>query len=288
MPPTLPRPRPWFLPSFHGDIRLEAAGDEATVIIAARLSNAERAALASLRTWAVAQDLHRARGGAEASRLLFPPVTEETGRGETEARIVIATPLARVQAVLARTLKPTRVLVGVVHFADGTLEETFRSEPAPAGPASEAYREAPPLPAAPTPKTKPKGKKKEPDAGATVAAPVIGCPPPNFSPADERANRVLEHFLTPDQYADWRRDQRFVQIGHDTGHRFLLTSRLNRDALRRAGGRSLFDLDTNVPYCTHDWDVPAAEELLSLRIFLALPGGEAYLRTIPADPYLGH
>ncbi len=262
-----------------------------------KLSRLERAALATLRTWAVMQDLHRARGQQKASRLLFPEVTDDLGATEAETRIVLTAPLPEVQKILARTLKPSRVLVGVVHFTDGTLEEVARSEPPPTplatAPetehASRAYRETPPVPSPAVPlesKTK-KTKPKTPDAGATVAAPVIGCPPPNFPAREERANRVLERFLTPAQYADWRRDQCFVQAAHDTGHRYLLTSRLNRTALARVGGRSLFDLDENTPYCTHDWDVPAAEELLALRVFLALPGGEGYLRTVPADPYLG-
>ena len=268
-------------------------GDEATRLTLTRLSRLERAALAGLRTWAVAQDLHRARGGGRASRLLFPEVTDDLGATETETHIMLAAPLDAIQKVLARLLKPTRVLVGVVHYTDGTLAEVSRSEPVPTpsvdggaiGPASGAYREVPPPAAPATPKKK--ETAKIPDAGATVAAPTIGCPPPNFPAREERANRVLERFLTPAQYADWRRDQRFVQTAHDTGHKYLLTSRLHRDALSRVGGRSLFDLDTQTPFCTHDWDVPAAEELLALRVFLALPGGEAYLRAVPADPYLG-
>jgi hypothetical protein len=60
----------------------------------------------------------------------------------------------------------------------------------------------------------------------------------------------------------------------------MLTSRTNPPELKMFGGRTLFDLDENQPYCTHDWDVPSGEELLALLLFLSL-GRESYLRSIP-------
>jgi hypothetical protein len=36
-----------------------------------------------------------------------------------------------------------------------------------------------------------------------------------------------------------------------------------------------------LPLCVHDWQVPAAEELLSLFVHLQLPGCETYVRAIP-------
>ena len=79
---------------------------------------------------------------------------------------------------------------------------------------------------------------------------------------------------------DFERHQRFVVIGADTGHRYMLTSRHARDELAHYH-RTLFDLDEHIPLCVHDWQVPAAEELLSLCIHLQLPGCETYVRSIP-------
>jgi hypothetical protein len=114
-----------------------------------------------------------------------------------------------------------------------------------------------------------------------VAQPTRGCPAPDFSQADIRAAIVLEHFLTQQQREDFRTYNRFITTGADTGHRYMLTSRLRKDQLRKYGNRTLFDLDEDRAYCVHDWLIPAAEELLALHIFVGLPGREAYLRAIP-------
>jgi len=47
--------------------------------------------------------------------------------------------------------------------------------------------------------------------------------------------------------------------------------------------RSLFDVDEHMAYCVHDWEVPAAEEMLALHAFLSVPGLESYLRAIPHE-----
>jgi hypothetical protein len=109
-----------------------------------------------------------------------------------------------------------------------------------------------------------------------------------------------------------------VSIGHETGHRYLVTSRNARGRLAKTDGRSLYDLDeprwsarilrrldavgalvdvapdANIhharvdvrscagrAFCVHDWTVPASEEMLALHLFLTMPGREHYLRDIP-------
>jgi hypothetical protein len=123
--------------------------------------------------------------------------------------------------------------------------------------------------------------KAEPKAAATVAAPVRGCPAPDFEAAELRANRVLEVFLTPEQIEDFRTTNSFLTLGADTGHRYLISSRHSPRALRRGLGRSLFDVEEQRAYCVHDWEVPAAEEMLALHLFVMLPGRERYVRHIP-------
>jgi hypothetical protein len=51
-------------------------------------------------------------------------------------------------------------------------------------------------------------------------------------------------------------------------------------ALRRT---VLYDVDDSRSVCTHDWDIPAAEEMLALHIYLQIPGGERFLRSFPGD-----
>lgn len=180
---------------------------------------------------------------------------------------MLSVKLATVRDFLARQLKPNRKLVNAVRFKDGSLSETSFVE---------SDKELPDEPVPPVPQT-------QPIAGATVAQPTIGCPAPDFSPAEVRAKQVLHHFLSDQQLADFTKYDRFVATGADTGHRYMLTSRTNPPELKMFGGRTLFDLDENWPYCTHDWDVPSGEELLALLLFLSLPGRESYLRSIPEE-----
>ena len=59
----------------------------------------------------------------------------------------------------------------------------------------------------------------------------------------------------------------------------MLTSRqASPERLAKVGGRSVFDATAGHPVCVHDWVVPAAEELLELKLFLELPGREMYAR----------
>jgi hypothetical protein len=192
--------------------------------------------------------------------------------------IVLRASVEDVQAVLSKALKPGRDVVTVVHFVGGSLEEkldpSYRESARPA----EAKEEPEDPPKKEEEPAVTKTPEKKADAIATVAAPQQGCPLPAFERAEIRATRVLEAFLTPEQIEDFRTRQQFVVLGADTGHRYMLTSRHADRALARAGGRSVFDLDEETPYCVHDWTVPAAEELLSLACFLGLPGRESYVR----------
>jgi hypothetical protein len=115
----------------------------------------------------------------------------------------------------------------------------------------------------------------------TVKKPKLGCPIPSFDQVRLRATRVLRAFLDPEQIDDFERHQRFVTRGADTGHLYMLTSRNAPDEYKNRGSRCVFDLDTNTPYCVHDYDVPAEEELLALHCLLSLPGYENWARAMP-------
>jgi hypothetical protein len=176
-----------------------------------------------------------------------------------------------VAALIAKALKPGKKLVSAVRFVDGRIEEvhegTFVDAKRP------VYESRPNTPA-PTP---------EPVRATTVAAPTRGCPAPDFAPATLRARDVLMSFLTEAQRDDFLRHNRFITFGATTGHRYMVTSRYAPEQLVRYGGRSLYDLDDGYPVCTHDWDVPAEEEMHALNLLVQLPGYESWIRTLPDE-----
>jgi len=283
----------WFLPTFYGDIQLNARG-EATTLVYEKLSPSEREAMLELRVRATSGTWGRKPWASISSF----PIPDEQGSGEIE----LDAPIEDVQKFLSKQLKPGRVLVSAVRFSGGAVVEKTDATLAPYRKGGDTT-EPPSTPA-------PKVVEPKPAVAATVAAPVQGCPAPDFDNADTRATRVLEAFLLDDQLEDFRRYGQFMSLGHETGHRYLVTSRQARRALERTGGRSLFDLDEpsygngnpiivddmhghrrivgteegnryGRAFCVHDWTVPAAEEMLALHLFLTMPGRESYLRHIP-------
>lgn len=243
----------WYIPTFHGDIKLEARGEEETLVHAWALTDRETAAMESLRSRATKKGLLQRRWAEPEA---FPPVQESIVRTDAGMRVVLSAPINKVQAFLSKALKPDKQLLSVVRFSGGKMEEV--RSPDERGPDPKAAAVA-----------------------ATVARPERGCPVPEFVKAEIRATRVLEAFLNEDQLRDFRNHNRFVSVGQDTGHKYMIISRLAQD--NRYGNRSLFDLDRNLPVCVHDYDVPAAEEMLALHAFLSLPGWETWMLEHPHD-----
>lgn len=227
-----------FIPSFYGDIRLTPEGKTA-LIEWWKLAPGEKTALRALAK--TAQDKTWLGGYA-----IKPD--EENGKVSLDA------PLAKVKKILVKALKPGREIVSAVSFTNGKIEETTSAllakieEPAP-----------------------------KPKAGVDVAKPKQGCPEPDFAKAELRAREVLTTFLDEEQLADFERYNRFVTIGALTGHRYMVTSRHARDSLAHYR-RQVYDLDEKRPFCIHDYDVPAAEEMLAIHILLSLPQHENYVR----------
>lgn len=242
----------WFIPSFYGDIRLTRKGDKETLVTVERATPSEQKALIELWKRAVKKKWLRE----------VPPAEGDT---------ILKGPLDDVATLLAKLLKPNRKLVSVVKFSNGEVEELCSSS---SGTNGHPYREPGETKGAPPEVVE---KPKVPEKAATVAAPVRGCPAPDFVRAELKARQVLEHFLDPDQMEDFRRYNRFITVGGTTGHRYMVTSRHNKAALEKYT-RTLFDLDEGVPYCVHDWSVPAAEEMLAIHLLLKLPGYEGELR----------
>jgi hypothetical protein len=221
----------------------------------------EERALAALRAMAMKEDWAKAQD--------FMPLENAAYRSSAGLTVVLAASIEAVQDVLAKAMKPARSLLSAVVFEGGRVEEIH----ADAAENTEKDVKA----------EKGEGAKKEdvPKAAATVAAPTIGCPVPAFSEAEIRATRVLEAFLSPDQLADYRQHGAFVTRGATTGHRYRVTHRNVHRSMTMVSFRSLWDLDEDRALCVHDWSVPAPEEMLALHLCVALPGKEAYVRSLP-------
>lgn len=265
----------WYLPSLYGDIRLESTTEGSTKVTIHGLSPQEKVAMRALLTRAV-------RSTPFSPAWATPDMLEGFKLDRTtEQSLTLRATISQVQKVLSKPLKPNRKQVSIVRFSDGKIEEITESNIGLIE--SEATDTKPPkADVISEPEVEKSGKREKPTpkVATTVAQPVIGCPAPDFEAAEVRATRVLSAFLDPQQAADFARYQRFVAVGADTGHRYMLTSRNARSALQTYN-RSLFDLDENVPLCVHDWEVPAAEELLGLFVHLRVPGLETYVRAIP-------
>jgi len=222
----------WYLPTFYGDIRLKRQADMETLVTWEKLTATERTALETL--------LAKAHAKKWADKLVSP---------DDDAKLVLRAPLATVQKILVKALKPGREIIDVVAFKNGTVTETRGAEPLP----------------------------PEAEKVVSVSKPTLGCPEPRLARAELRAREVLFAFLTPEQQEDFATRNAFVTVGADTGHRYMITSRHARDQLA-TWRRQLYDLDEKRPYCVHDYAVPAAEEMLALHLMLQLPQHEPYLR----------
>ncbi len=263
----------WYLPSMYGDIRLERVSSDSTRLVVNGLSPTEKDAIRAL-----------AKKAAKPGPLQKPWSSQSLLSAldldsPKEQVVTLAASISKVQEFLQKSLKPHRKQVSAVLFTNGRVEQVTEATLQ----TIDSGREASPSassPADPADKPKPKAEKK-PKAAVTVAQPVLGCPAPEFDDVDIRATRVLRAFLSPQQVADFERRQQFVAVGVDTGHRYLLTSRHSKHGLSLGHARSLYDIDDDRALCVHDWEVPAAEEVLGLFVHLSLPGLERYVRSIP-------
>lgn len=254
----------WLIPSFYGDLRLEAMAGKKCRLIVQQATVSELEALKKLQEHAVKKG--------------WCPETTILGEGPAS---LLSAPIEKVAKVLAKVLKPGRETVSAIRISGGKIEEvteaTFLSTEHRTGQDDEGpYRKAGKV--LPLPVKEPE-KKVEKVVATTVAVPARGCPPPDFPSAELKARAVLSAFLNDEQREDFANYNRFITVGGTTGHRYMVTSRHATEALQKYE-RSLYDLDANMPICTHDHDVPAAEEMLALHLLVTLPGHESYIREL--------
>jgi hypothetical protein len=280
----------WMIPSFLGDIELRRAGEQRTELWVDGLTAQEVDVLRLLRdTYSRDRWLGLRAPWASANVWNDLGIEGDIGTGYRDPgkrHIVLDAPLHHVESALSRALKPGRSLVRAVTYRLAGKTQIAPAQLPPAPPSGKDNTvdvlSAEPLAVAPLPPPKPKIEVPARATGAlatTVAAPARGCPMPAFCKADVRATRLLSAFLSTEQLGEFNATQAFHAEGRDTGHLYLLTSRHAGFRWRRRG--TLYDRDEHRALCIHDWDVPAAEELLSLLIHLRLPGMERFMLGLP-------
>jgi len=263
----------WYLPSFYGDIRLESTGKQETKVTVYGLSPQEKLAMTELLREAEKQRVVGPCWNPSASRLLdLDSIAEQT--------LELKAPISKVQKLLQKQLKPNREQVSVVRFGGGKMQEMTERllQDIDQGTSATSDSTTPPAHASKI-ATAQIAKPQDKAVATTVASPQLGCPAPDFVQAEVRAAAVLRAFLTPEQLEDFLKEQAFVATGVDTGKNYVITSRHARTKLAQTT-RSLYCINESMPYCVHDWEVPAAEEMLSLLVHLSIPTKEMYLRGI--------
>ncbi len=275
----------WYFPSNYGDIRLEDINKgEKTRVIWYKLTAQEALAMEALRKssthgirkWATKKDWDKVGNDIFQAGAL------------PEYHIDLKAPLSKVAKQLTKVLRPDRKTVHVMRIGQGKIEE-IRTEDFEE-PVTSSDPEGDVLPFRKEAEEAPEetalaktGTDDAPVKVTTVKKPTVGCPAPSFEQVKLRATRVLQAFLTPEQVDDFNRHQRFITVGGDTGHRYMLTSRNAPQELAHYGGRGVYDLDEERAYCVHDFGVPAEEELLTFHSFLSLPGYENWIRGMPEE-----
>lgn len=288
------RPFQWFVPSWHGDLRLEEK-DGATLLTIEKPTARELEIVKAIEKEA------REKGWWKEKRAL----AELADRGEPA---VLLAPITEIGPFASRLMRPGRAVLTALVFRDGEVIANERPEviadaiaaaasdlgTAKTDPPSEvAKTEAPPPSAVEKAREekalaekakeeKAEAKKsekaeakddpkkdekaaKDPKAAATVKRPTPSCPqcvPGSIAPARE----VLLTFLNDEEHASWAKTRTIVVEGGLTGHRYLLAHRASEAAARI--GRMCFDLDDDIVLHWHDWTVPPEEEVLSAKILL--------------------
>lgn len=260
----------WYLPTWYGDIRLRVVEPRRTRVEVTALTRGELEAVRALKARSLKRGLLRRAWASERDWASMPDDAFAVGHRGVH-HVILQAPLLAVESVLTRHLRGRAQTVSVAITDRGNLHEIRVPEPE-----SDIERDIDVLPFRREHLVSP---DETPVAATTVRQPTVGCPAPDFVQAHARATQTLRRFLSPEQVRDFERHQRFVTVGADTGHRYVITSRHARSELSTYS-RTVYDVEEQRPYCVHDWGVPASEEMLTMHALISLPGWERYVRGI--------
>jgi len=218
----------WAIPSWNGDFRLNATGDDTCELVVTDPTPHERDVLG--------------RFLARAKKKKWT-TTGELG-DDRQQTIALAAPVEDVGAVLVKLAKPADRTLTAVKFEDGKLEiaESGAIETITAG-----------------------AKKGARSKAASVARPTPCCPECVPGSVD-MASEVLLSFLSPEEHADWARHRAIMVRGGLSGHQYLIAHRHSDTAVKL--GKICYDVDDRCVLHFHDWTVPPEEEVLATKLIL--------------------
>jgi hypothetical protein len=221
----------WYIPSWCGDFRLEADGDDTCKLLVTDPTPAEIMLLGKFLTKARKKEWCSSVCGiaerGESVLTLKASVTkaglELLSRGEVKG-------LKKRKAILT-TVKSTSGEVIAIAGGEGLAESL--------------------------------DKVKDKKEAVTSKRPTLCCPTPISGP-EQRASDVLKAFSTTQQWQDWMEYGFLVCRGNLTGHPYRVCHRHSDLASKQ--GKIAWDLhDDHVVHC-YDWSVPPAEEVLGAKL----------------------
>lgn len=227
----------WYVPSWNGDVRVEADPNDPTRSILQIVQPTEL----ELQALELVGKTFSEKGWTKNAVLWSPDQPYRQGRHS----VALAAPLSEVAPLLVKALAPGEQVLSAVLLKDGRVETVSGADADVAALAK---------------KTEEEGK-----AAASVKRPTPSCPscvPGSVGPARE----VLLDFLSPQEHETWARDRYIVVRGGLTGHHYLLAHR--HTALARHIGRICWELDDLAVIHFHLTTVPPEEEVLSAKLIL--------------------
>jgi hypothetical protein len=238
----------WFIPSWSGDFRLEAEGDDKSRLIVVNPTPAEVDQLGKF--------LVKAR-----EKGLVPDIAGVSDKGEST--LTIRAPVAEAGKLLLGRKAPRKGLLTAVKSVDGKLEVVTGD--AESEEVSEAL------------------DKPEADKAVTTRRPTLCCPTPQVE-REVRASEVLRTFCTRKQWEEWV-DKGYLHCsGKLTGHSYRIAHR--HSPLAAEQRKICWDLhDDHVVHC-YDWSVPPPEEALAIK--LTLEHREHWIRNVSGMYTLGY
>lgn len=248
----------WYVPSWHGDFRLEKKGNKGCLLTVVKPTPHEKKVLKQF------MKIARERGWTDE---------DETAATAEDAEIVLKSQVADAGREIVNLYLPADRSITAVRYADGRLEVADAAGSWELIQKAEKEAET-----AATSEEKPSKKKRPSDAqfsedqekktepvAASVKRPTPSCPQ-CMEGAIEPATEVLLSFLTPEQHDDWMRKRAIMVEGGLTGHRYVIAHR--HSELARQWGRIAKDVDDDGIMHFYDMSVPPEEEVLAAKLVL--------------------
>src|SRR5271157_1021685 len=104
----------WYVPSFHGDIKLESKGSEETLVTVYDLTPQEEAAMKSLRAEAIKNKWAKEKD--------FLPLTSSAYRTSAQTEITLKTAISSVEDIITKSHRPGRELIKVLKLGSEISE----------------------------------------------------------------------------------------------------------------------------------------------------------------------